>query len=280
MNSAGATAVVKSAGEAGPREFVMWSDMSESESELAESSDEESSHETGPLWPTSCTSSTAATATVAESVGEDRPPGFAKCSATTESDLVLAERVEQGVVKPGREAIFLPSHTASNPYRGKAFTVEVRHQRVDQTCPGYNAGWNIEGLDKNNMPRSVDVMVCTVSSLNVGKSAGESQPLEITKHGATTESELAVGPDEAGPVAVRSKMARPTPSTVPRQIPNPISQSLLMKSLLMKRNAPDTWAEDKEPETAGPGLHTVGGLKTAGLGPGTELHQRAVRQFV
>ena len=50
MNSAGATTVVKSVGEARPREFMMCSDMSGSESELAECSDEESSDETGPLW--------------------------------------------------------------------------------------------------------------------------------------------------------------------------------------------------------------------------------------
>ena len=37
---------------------------------------------------------------------------------------VLAGRVEQGVVKPGEEVIFLPTHTASNPCTGKVFTVE------------------------------------------------------------------------------------------------------------------------------------------------------------
>ena len=31
-----------------------------------------------------------------------------------------------------------------------------------------------------------------------------------------------------------------------------------MKSLLMRRDSPDTGAEDKEPETAGLGLKTVG----------------------
>merc|ERR1712226_446577 len=52
---------------------------------------------------------------------------------------VLAGRVEQGVVKPGEEVVFLPTHTASNP--------------------GDNVGLNIKGLDKNNMPRGGDVMV-------------------------------------------------------------------------------------------------------------------------
>merc|ERR1719169_303111 len=72
---------------------------------------------------------------------------------------VLAGRVEQGVVKPGEEVIFLPTHTASNPCTGKVFTVEMHHSRVDAANPGDNVGLNIKGLDKNNMPRSGDVMV-------------------------------------------------------------------------------------------------------------------------
>ena len=37
---------------------------------------------------------------------------------------VLAGRVEQGVVKPGEEVVFLPTHTSSNPCTGKVFTVD------------------------------------------------------------------------------------------------------------------------------------------------------------
>merc|ERR1739838_932227 len=72
---------------------------------------------------------------------------------------VLAVRVEQGIVKPGEEVIFLPTHTASNPCTGKVFTVEMHHQRADFANPGDNVGLNVKGLDKNNMPRSGDVMV-------------------------------------------------------------------------------------------------------------------------
>merc|ERR1712172_14775 len=72
---------------------------------------------------------------------------------------VLAGRVEQGVVKCNEEVVFLPTHTASNPCTGKVFTVEMHHQRVDAANPGDNVGLNIKGLDKNNMPRSGDVMV-------------------------------------------------------------------------------------------------------------------------
>merc|ERR1712066_804617 len=72
---------------------------------------------------------------------------------------VLAGRVEQGTVKPGEEVVFLPTNTATNPCTGKVFTVEMHHQRCDQAMPGDNVGLNIKGLDKNNMPRSGDVMV-------------------------------------------------------------------------------------------------------------------------
>jgi elongation factor 1-alpha len=72
---------------------------------------------------------------------------------------VLAGRVEQGIVKPGEEVVFLPTHTTSNPCTGKVFTVEMHHSRVDAANPGDNVGLNIKGLDKNNMPRSGDVMV-------------------------------------------------------------------------------------------------------------------------
>merc|ERR1719326_1955441 len=72
---------------------------------------------------------------------------------------VLAGRVEQGLVKPGEECIFLPTHTASNPCVGKIFTVEMHHKRADDAKPGDNVGLNIKGLDKQNMPRGGDVMV-------------------------------------------------------------------------------------------------------------------------
>lgn len=72
---------------------------------------------------------------------------------------VLAGRVEQGIVKPGDEVIFLPTHTAANPCTGKVFTVEMHHKRVEKAGPGDNVGMNIKGLDKGNMPRTGDVMI-------------------------------------------------------------------------------------------------------------------------
>ena len=49
---------------------------------------------------------------------------------------VLAGRVEQGIVKPGDEVIFLPTHTTANPCIGKVFTVEMHHKRVEKAGPG------------------------------------------------------------------------------------------------------------------------------------------------
>jgi len=72
---------------------------------------------------------------------------------------VLTGRVEQGVVKPNEEVIFLPTHTIGTPCVGKVFTVEMHHKRVDEANPGDNVGMNIKGLDKINMPRVGDVMV-------------------------------------------------------------------------------------------------------------------------
>jgi elongation factor 1-alpha len=72
---------------------------------------------------------------------------------------VLAGRVEQGIVKPNEECVFLPTHTAANPCVGKVFTVEMHHKRVDEAKPGDNVGMNVKNLDKNNMPHSGDVMV-------------------------------------------------------------------------------------------------------------------------
>merc|ERR1712124_127981 len=72
---------------------------------------------------------------------------------------VLAGRVEQGIVKPNEEVVFMPTHTTANPCTGKVFTVEMHHKRADQAQPGDNVGLNIKNLDKNNMPHNGDVMV-------------------------------------------------------------------------------------------------------------------------
>jgi len=72
---------------------------------------------------------------------------------------VLTGRVEQGVVKPGEEVVFLPTHTVSTACSGKVFTVEMHHKSVPQANAGDNVGLNIKGLPKENMPHVGDIMV-------------------------------------------------------------------------------------------------------------------------
>ncbi|EPZ31248.1 elongation factor alpha-like protein [Rozella allomycis CSF55] len=72
---------------------------------------------------------------------------------------VLTGRVEQGLVVPNKDVIFLPTHTTATPCTGKIFTVEMHHKKVEKGETGDNIGMNIKGLDKNNMPRTGDVMI-------------------------------------------------------------------------------------------------------------------------
>jgi elongation factor 1-alpha len=72
---------------------------------------------------------------------------------------VLTGRIEQGLVKPGMEVVFIPTHTVANPCGGKVFTVEMHHKQLEQAEPGHNIGMNIKGLPKGNMPRVGDIMI-------------------------------------------------------------------------------------------------------------------------
>ena len=72
---------------------------------------------------------------------------------------VLTGRIEQGLVKPGQEVIFIPTHTKANPCTGKVFTVEMHHKNLPEAGPGHNIGMNIKALPKGNMPRSGDIMI-------------------------------------------------------------------------------------------------------------------------
>jgi elongation factor 1-alpha len=72
---------------------------------------------------------------------------------------VLAGRVEQGVVLPKSEVVFMPTHTATDPCKGLVFTVEMHHKRVEKASTGDNVGMNIKNLPKERMPRVGDVMI-------------------------------------------------------------------------------------------------------------------------
>merc|ERR1712066_608281 len=58
---------------------------------------------------------------------------------------VLAGRVEQGIVKPNEEVVFMPTNTPANACGGKVFTIEMHHTRHEQAKPGDNVGLNITG---------------------------------------------------------------------------------------------------------------------------------------
>merc|ERR1712039_892989 len=74
---------------------------------------------------------------------------------------VLTGRVEQGILKPGEEVVFLPKHSLKAlPCQGKVFSVEMHHKRVEQAFPGDNVGMNIKNLEKKNMPKEGDVIIC------------------------------------------------------------------------------------------------------------------------
>jgi len=49
---------------------------------------------------------------------------------------VLAGRVEQGIVKPNEEVVFMPTNTPANACGGKVFTIEMHHTRHEQAKPG------------------------------------------------------------------------------------------------------------------------------------------------
>jgi len=72
---------------------------------------------------------------------------------------VLTGRIEQGLVKPTEEVIFLPTNTASAACDGKVFSIEMHHKNVPQAQAGDNVGMNIKGLKKENMPHVGDIMI-------------------------------------------------------------------------------------------------------------------------
>jgi len=75
----------------------------------------------------------------------------------------------------------MPTHTAGVPCVGKVFTVEMHHKQIPKGGPGDNIGMNIKGLDKNNMPRSGDVMIYKgdASLKHVKSFTAQVQTLEI-----------------------------------------------------------------------------------------------------
>merc|ERR1712137_1115055 len=86
---------------------------------------------------------------------------------------VLTGRVEQGVIKPNDEVVFMPTHTPGTPCTGKVFTVEMHHKKIEEGKAGDNIGMNLKGLDKQNMLRTGHA-ACRVKEIvwKVGKETG------------------------------------------------------------------------------------------------------------
>jgi elongation factor 1-alpha len=101
---------------------------------------------------------------------------------------VVTGRVEQGVVKPGDEVVFLPTHAPSTPCTGKIFTVEMHHKSVPQAQAGDNVGLNVKGLVKENMPRVGDVMVLK-SDTSINRVGSFTAQVQVLNH----PGELKVG---------------------------------------------------------------------------------------
>jgi len=72
---------------------------------------------------------------------------------------VITGRVEQGQVVPKTDVVFIPTHTASNSCSGQIFSVEMHHKGVSAALAGDNVGLNLKGLNKDNMPRTGDIMI-------------------------------------------------------------------------------------------------------------------------
>jgi len=94
---------------------------------------------------------------------------------------VVTGRVEQGIVTPGAEVIFIPTHAPSTPCTGKIFTVEMHHKSVPQASAGDNVGLNVKGLVKENMPRVGDVMILK-SDDSIGRVGKFTAQVQVLNH--------------------------------------------------------------------------------------------------
>jgi elongation factor 1-alpha len=73
-------------------------------------------------------------------------------------------RVECGIMKPGDNVIFEPSHKT-----GEIKSIEMHHENIAQAEPGDNVGFNVRGVAKNDIRRG-DVCGPTANPPTVAKS--------------------------------------------------------------------------------------------------------------
>ena len=102
---------------------------------------------------------------------------------------IITGRIEQGLIKPGDEVVFLPTCTSSVYCGGKVFSIEMHHKKFDQANPGDNVGLSIKGLDKKNMPKSGDVMILKKDLPTIGSTKSFTAQIQMLDH----PGELKVG---------------------------------------------------------------------------------------
>jgi elongation factor 1-alpha len=73
-------------------------------------------------------------------------------------------RVETGKLKPGDKIVFMPSGKG-----GEVKSVEMHHEQLTEALPGDNVGFNVRGIDKNDIKRG-DVAGPTSSPPSVAES--------------------------------------------------------------------------------------------------------------
>jgi elongation factor 1-alpha len=66
---------------------------------------------------------------------------------------VITGRIEQGKITAGVDVKFYPTGC-----KGKAFSLEMHHKKVEEAVHGDNVGVNVKNLPKENMPRVGDIM--------------------------------------------------------------------------------------------------------------------------
>lgn len=69
---------------------------------------------------------------------------------------VVTGRIEQGSVKPNDQISFVPRGCSA-----KVFSIEMHHRQVKVANGGDNVGINVKGLNKDNMPKTGDIMFLT-----------------------------------------------------------------------------------------------------------------------
>ena len=194
--SAGSTAVAVLAGGARPTGIAMQSaatkpelaeSCGEARSATTESVLEESPGEDGSCGSGASAATSAATAAVARSEDEDRPPGIAKNSATSKGDAGSSWSRDGGTTIAAAAAADAKSVAEAWP-REIAKQSATTKPKLAESSGEAGSPWFRAGGTTNT------AAVAAVAMLVV-----DARPQGFAKHSATTDSDIAVSSGEAGP---------------------------------------------------------------------------------